>query len=352
MRKYLFLGYFVFLYSTAAIAQNGNYIPFPSNMIVYTYESRASSDQGWYSISRWELQDDTLINALHYSKYFLAQANRYGTTPLPSGNLISMLSGGIRNDIPAKKVYFYSFDTQTEKLLYDFDLHVGDTLFKNDGYRFYHSLLDNKYTHVVDTVWVSRIDSVLMPNDNLYHKRFNFKCKYRFYSSEPYRIVTSDSIFFGANPNLALKINPLIEGVGADYEPITTYSFFEYNLHYNLFCRSINGKIAYSGMGVSPPPFMSKTNCNSIITNINDDGHENATVTLYPNPSNGKFNLMTTGSEVIFFEVRNLLGVKILSSAIENNKIEIDMSSQASGIYFVQAFYRNGISVTKKIMIE
>ena len=97
---------------------------------------------------------------------------------------------------------------------------------------------------------------------------------------------------------------------------------------------------------------MSKTNCNSIITNINDDGDENATVTLYPNPSNGKFNLMTTGSEIFFFEVRNLLGIKILSSAIENDKIEIDISSQAPGIYFVQAFYRNGISVTRKIMIE
>lgn len=349
MKKYLFLS-ILFLYLASAIAQNGNYIPFPSNMIVYTYENRANSDKGWYSVSRLEIQGDTLLNGFHYSKYFLAKVNKDGTS-FPTSNLSgrSVLKGGIRNDISTKKVYLYSFSSNTEELLYDFDLHLGDTLFKNDGYKFYHSLLEDEFYPKIDTVWVSRVDSVLMPHDNLYHKRFNFETKYRIYTNKPYETITSDKLSAIPGSGFILKINPLIEGVGPDYNPISSYGHFEYHWDYQLFCRSIDKKISYADTA-SRPPFMLKANCNSIITGV-DENEESGFLMLYPNPSNGKFDL-TTGTSIKFFEICNLLGVKILSATIETNKMEIDISGQSSGIYFIRFFYRDGTSVTKKIMIE
>lgn len=330
---------FVYCLISVCYANAQNYIPFPSTMIIYTYTSRASSDAGWYSSERLEIVGDTILNGREYFKCYFAESNRSGNNLHPTTDLygLNKVIGGVRNDIPAKKVYFYSLRTNTEELLYDFDLQLGDTLFKKEGYRFYKSLFPDEQNPKIDTVWVSRIDSVLMPHDNKYHKRFNFNTIYRDHQSAA--LISSDSIYIEQNHQYEIKINPLIEGVGIDVNPVTVWIGFEHALDMRLFCRTIDGQVAYTE--TSFEPFMSKANCLSIVSGIEKE-NKGAEFLIYPNPVSETITIQLLNEREtgqINVELIDILGnrIQLLQGEPNTKKVQqkIDVSQLPRGLYFI-----------------
>ena len=67
-------------------------------------------------------------------------------------------------------------------------------------------------------------------------------------------------------------------------------------------------------------------------------------INIYPNPFNDKITIISTG-EKQSIEIFNVLGTLIYTAPVENGKIEIDLSQNASGIYFVKME-----TITKKII--
>jgi hypothetical protein len=346
MKRILF---FIFLFLCLhSLAQKSKYIPFPSNLISYGYIQHWKAEYMYYSVYRAEIKGDTIFNGIDYSKYYLAEkfpdnptTNEYPNT---SGSYIK-LAGGIRNDLATKKVYLYSLSTHTEELLYDFDLQVGDTLFKDRGYGFYHSLLSTDFTALIDTTWVSRIDSVLMPHDGLYHKRFNFNTRFKLGNNV---LISTDNINVNGPK---IKIDPLIEGVGIYYNPVRLLYLFENGWELYPECMSIDEQTVFNNITVNGPPFIKSNLCNSIITSIHEN-KEDVTATLYPNPSNGNFELLTNDLKNSFFEINNILGTIILKSKIEKDKTEIELLTQPTGIYFIRIYTPTGLIITKKIAIN
>lgn len=332
-------------------AQNSNYIPFPSTLVSYGYNHIYGADYHYFSIFRAEINGDTLFNGIHYSKYYLAEKfpdNQYlQQYPNPSGPY-NILVGGIRNDIQAKKVYLYSIKTKTEELLYDFDLHVGDTLFKDTGYGLPRSILDSwQPLKNRDTVWVSRIDSILMPHDGRYHRRFNLKARYGYTST--YYTITSDTVFVAPHKEYRIKINPLIEGVGFPYSPISLLMGFEAGYELALYCMTIDKKTWYHGN--IPPPFMYDAYCYSIIDAVNEN-EKIELVSIYPNPGDGKFKLVAPDFHPSFIEVTNALGICIFKSTIENETTDFDLSTQAPGMYFIRIFNADNTCMSRKLIIR
>lgn len=77
-------------------------------------------------------------------------------------------------------------------------------------------------------------------------------------------------------------------------------------------------------------------------------------LSVYPNPSNGKFQFALEGSQVLKnckMEIYNVQGVRICQSVITNTKTDIDLSNQPNGIYFLK-FFNGQTILTKKIVIE
>jgi hypothetical protein len=67
----------------------------------------------------------------------------------------------------------------------------------------------------------------------------------------------------------------------------------------------------------------------------------------YPNPTTGKF-ILTYKMQWLAFEIYNSLGQKIsVPSIINKLEIEIDLSSQPNGIYFIKVG-----SVARKVIKE
>lgn len=73
-------------------------------------------------------------------------------------------------------------------------------------------------------------------------------------------------------------------------------------------------------------------------------------ICIYPNPSNGKFCIIS-GKIIDFFEVYNLLGEKIFHSQARGVKIEIDLSTRPKGIYIVRTKIGER-NYTEKVIIE
>ncbi|MDQ3192740.1 MAG: PKD domain-containing protein, partial [Bacteroidota bacterium] len=76
---------------------------------------------------------------------------------------------------------------------------------------------------------------------------------------------------------------------------------------------------------------------------------DNNSVKVYPNPSNGIFNVSTSANATVV--VYNAIGSVITTLTTTNNKLTLDLSNQANGIYFVKVL-TNAETVVKKVNIS
>ena len=87
---------------------------------------------------------------------------------------------------------------------------------------------------------------------------------------------------------------------------------------------------------------------------VNENSSDNL-VSIFPNPSNGKFTLQFKSLDIkkqkTILELYNLLGEKIYSQLIDSVDQLIDFSSQAKGVYFVKLKTDKSVC-TKRIIIN
>ncbi len=322
-----------------SFAQISVYKPFPSKMVkvaITVYDPTSNIQVAKFY--RTEISGDTILNGIKYSKiYAIDTSIRFW--------------GGIRNDVPNKKVYQYKASTGKEKLLYDFNLTVGDTVFKDAGYGFYDILgnaaetdIGSTWSEYIDTAWVSDIDSVLMNYDGLYHKRFNFSARFKpMGMTEPHALVTNG---VGCYPStsachIKLAISSLVEGAGQVSNPVNYVSQeLSFNWRIGPSCVSFNS--------IEEKYNPSPGECKSFLTNISDEQEQFGAI-VYPNPSTGKFHLIFKGEKADEVEIVDLLGRCIYKSPIKNVS-EIDVSEMVIGIYFLKLSFKNGHAVIKRIV--
>jgi len=291
--KFIFI-YFLFISNIEA--QTNVYHPFPDTNAIWCETSFYLLHTYIECPSIAYLAGDTTINNIKY-KILLANQNCFG--------LINR--GGIRQDTINKTVYFCIPNTTTDTLLYNFNLHVGDTLpitYNNSGYNY-----------------VASIDSVLV--GPTYRKRYN--------------------IHNGSSSNGC----SLIEGIGSTkglLYPLNGalgYSFI-------LNCFSNAGQIVY--------PYSPNTNegycCAQLLTEVITVYNETA-ITIYPNPASDKIEVSSRQNEVSNIEIYNLLGEIIYAypTADYLSPITINVADIPNGVYFMQVKTSEGI-FTKKVIIQ
>lgn len=88
----------------------------------------------------------------------------------------------------------------------------------------------------------------------------------------------------------------------------------------------------------------------TVVTGLRD--MENSTISVYPNPTNGKFTI-NSNSTISSVEIYNLLGARIPADIKLNQQVscEIDLSGQARGIYLIK-INKEGNNSTRKIVVQ
>ncbi len=89
---------------------------------------------------------------------------------------------------------------------------------------------------------------------------------------------------------------------------------------------------------------------NQAVTGINQLASKNEQITIYPNPSSGKFTVKCS-EKISSIEIKNLLGEKVYSSNLPIGQSTIDISDKEPGIYFL-TIQSTTSSTTKKLILE
>lgn len=95
-------------------------------------------------------------------------------------------------------------------------------------------------------------------------------------------------------------------------------------------------------------PYPIATYTNNVLSNATFTQTNN--FSIYPNPVKaGYVNIKTTSNEAVNITVFDLLGKKVITKTLSNNKLNV--SSLKSGVYLLN-IEQNGASTTKKLVIE
>jgi hypothetical protein len=154
-------------------AQTNVYHPFPESNARWNIHLQSGCDFSFSGMNQYytlRIEGDTIINTNTYhllkipTKKIINSTNcmNPGTFYTPQVSI-----GAIRQDTAARKVFIVPSGNNTEQLLYDFNMQVGDTL---------HSFLSNNQDTVVS------IDSILVGSS--YRKRWLVNACYQIYIIE------------------------------------------------------------------------------------------------------------------------------------------------------------------------
>ena len=75
-------------------------------------------------------------------------------------------------------------------------------------------------------------------------------------------------------------------------------------------------------------------------------------ISIYPNPSNGSFNISNAYGNDLTIDVLNMLGGSVLKLQSSERNININLTNQNKGIYFVQMVNKQGEKTVKKLVIK
>ncbi|MBS1652801.1 MAG: T9SS type A sorting domain-containing protein [Bacteroidetes bacterium] len=87
----------------------------------------------------------------------------------------------------------------------------------------------------------------------------------------------------------------------------------------------------------------------SVCTSISKLAQGNATINLFPNPSNGKFVVEMSNANNASVQVLDLTGRILLNTTMNNNALEIDLSNYSNGVYYIRINSNNQLHVLKAI---
>lgn len=304
--KTFFLFLLISLLSISAKAQTSVYHPFPDSAAMWNIQN---SYMCWLSPYNMVYQNysiiisnDTVIGAETYHKLVIPVLQTIQSSCAPGTTYLNVYKGAIRQDTAARKVFIVPPTGNTEELLYDFTMQVGDTV---RGY------IESQQQNNPDRVL--SIDSVLVGNS--YRKKWNIDNQY--------------SISF-------------IEGIGSTYG-LVEYSFSNATdqLMISISCFQQNSQTLYPD---------TSSNCLQIgilFDAINGDDPNTDLLNVFPNPCRGSVNLDFGKSTTCEIILTDLSGRLIFQQQIFNQS-RCSIDKLESGSYMLTVLDENKKIVSRK----
>lgn len=290
-------------------AQTNIYYPFPEHDAMWCCSFAFSAPPDCYlGYSIYIMKGTQLINGQLYHIIVSRDSIRHEkcTPPIHIGLTIIYDTLYIRQDSNLKVVWLYDASVNGDKVLYNFNLSVGDTLDTTKVY----------FANMSSLKIITSIDSVLI--NGKYRKRYNYN----------------------TGCNLFPTDTSMIEGIGALHGLIYPTSCFEAYFYLNAFYQ--NNTLLYGSSGTPFP-------CYDFTTNISENISK-ADISVFPNPTTDKIYFENLPNEKINLQITNIIGQNIYSVQIENrNTFSLSLEENPRGIYFISIQTSSGI-FTKKFI--
>lgn len=289
------------------------YIPFPEVNVEWVsrvlYEDPQNKGGDYCYNSHIETDGDTIINGLKYIKLKETKVQRMYEPFVCRGVDTTIpvkvsLFGWLRNDSANKKVYLKKRYMVNDTLLYDFNLHIGDTV--PSTYLFYNN-------------WPSNPDIV--------------------YSSKRSNIGGKDRNVYVYGSGSSSYHDSLVEGIGSFYgeNGMNLILTGGAGLTGTFLCMMVSGKKIF------PPNGTCLVN-----TSINEKKLDRSEINIYPNPAKENFRIeFPVDIKIESVQLYDCTG-RLAKSFMPNSEI-YSVENLASGIYFLKMQTKIGI-YSKKIV--
>ena len=285
MKKYLLLIAITFLQPNFFSVKAQTYYPYvDTNKVWSIYWDYSAEGCPWLNYTYYiKFSGDTNINGKNYNQ--VKRSN-------DSLQVSWFNSGYIRETLDKKVYYILNSSDTTEKLFYDFDVSIGDTL--------------QSYNC---PVIINNIDSVLIGNH--YRKRVNY---------DGYTAAWIEGI--GS-----------LKGFGTEGICVPWVGGIR-----TLLCFTENDTLKYTD------PYYSF--CYHGTLSINGQGKLNDILTIFPNPASDHITLKFSQDTNATIKIYNLLGELKYNSIMSSPETTIDIADLAKGVYIVE------VVIEKNIMRE
>jgi hypothetical protein len=285
-----------------------SYQPFPAANAFWLEETESNiiEDPGWCAKIQHTITGDTLIGILVYHKLELSRINYF--YPYPGmcvyDSIVAIYpvsyEGAFREDSSLKKIYFIPFDSANEKLIYNFNVSVGDTMLHHDD--------------ACNDFHVTSIDSVLAGGS--YRKRYNcMECGFP---------VAGSSI---------------IEGIGSTAGLFGSWCE-NFEGEHALLCLSVNSSGIYPD-GSSCTPLLNVSNTNGL----------SSAVRIFPNPTHGIIHAEFINSNLKTVSLYDAFASLIFEKTTYDKKTDIDLSTFPKGMFFLKVNDGNTIQTQRFILL-
>lgn len=288
-----------------ASAQTSVYHPFPDSNAVWGMGSGCIFDMtcGTGAYTRDFYNGDTLFAGQEYKVISEQHMIISGSSDCCNPDFGEGMCY-LREDTIQRMVYIRPLGMDSDIVLYDFTLGVGDTL---KGYFADYDFcgMENETVHSIDSILIG----------STFRKRINFG------SVDEY----TDFSF--------------IEGIGSTNGlKACFYGFGEMGI--SLYCFSVNGELLY----VSPdaPDTMP---CEELPVSNSDYVVFNAELTVTPNPSTGLFHLGQAAQQISVYNVQGIL-------LFRTHGTEVDLSAYPPGVYTAVVETKKGRRVERLVVVR
>jgi len=237
----------------------------------------------WDNVYRLRFGIDTIIEGQAYKQMErLNYTSSNDCPPFTAGNNWVGLNEFIREDILERKVYYRDINSETDKLLFDFSLEIGDTLV-ND-------LILNDF-YIVDTI----VDYQLLNGTIV--KKFVFE-----------EIVANNELFcymegIGSSNGV---LNHFGDGIGFGSE---------------LLCVDLNSELIYDG------------DCSGYVLETEEENQNK--FHIYPNPTSDFINIEFENLLHSKVQVIDATGRPVQSIQLNDSPQRINLENLNPGIYFL-----------------
>jgi len=73
-------------------------------------------------------------------------------------------------------------------------------------------------------------------------------------------------------------------------------------------------------------------------------------INVYPNPNNGKFSIKSLDENILYYNIQNSLGEIILQQKTTGNFVQLDLSAQSKGLYFISIKTKSAVIVERVVV--
>ena len=274
----------LFLATTNSFAQQ---IVKQWNIGVYTEEMSDIHPDNFWKTNIYRTSGDTIINNVEYQKLYKSSDSLFSD---------STYYTGVRFD--SNKIYQISYNQ--EKLLFDFNLEVGDTIF--DFYYYYENIL---------MVVADSVSSINLGGENLKQIFVTYYCKF----------------------NLNLSYNDVwVENIGSMSNGLLNngcYCLTGCTDAHHLLCYKENDLLLYKNSHYNT--------CYKNTLPLEVEETKVDKYLIYPNPTSGILNLRGFSQNATTIKIHNTIGQQVYNKEVKpsTNKLQIDLNHLPKGLYFI-----------------